>query len=238
MGRSRGKRYRQLLEKVPDGPVSIPDAVDVLKSFDPPKFDATVEMSFHLGIDPRQADQALRGAVALPHGIGKQRRVVAFCEADDVDKAVEAGAVEAGTDDLIEKIQGGWADFDVAVASKSVMKQVSKLGRVLGPKGLMPSPKQGTVVDDVATAVSEYAAGKVEYRNDDGGNLHVLVGKVSFDKAKLVENIEAMVRHVRSIRPQSVKGAYMRKVAISAAMSPSVVLDIAARAPSSSEAVA
>ncbi|MFW6159345.1 MAG: 50S ribosomal protein L1 [Planctomycetota bacterium] len=238
MGRKRGKRYSRMLEKIPDRPVSIPEAVDILKGFEQPNFDPTVEMSFHLGIDPRQADQALRGSLALPHGIGKQRRVVAFCEGDDVDKAMEAGAVEAGTDELVEKIQGGWMDFDVAIASKSVMKQVSKLGRTLGPKGLMPSPKQGTVVDDVPTAVAEYAAGKVEYRNDAGGNLHVVVGRVGFDKPQLVENIEAMLRHVRNIRPQSVKGAYMRKVTLATTMSPAVLLDVSGRAADQSGAAA
>ena len=229
MGRTRSKRYKQMLEKIPEGKVSIPAAVDVVKSFEPMAFDATVDLTMELGIDPRQADQALRGSLSLPHGIGKQRRVVAFCEGDDVEKAKEAGAVEAGSDELIEKIQGGWMDFDLAIASKPMMKSVSKLGRQLGPQGLMPSPKQGTVVDDVAQAVGEYAAGKVEYRNDAGGNLHVPVGKQSFEAAQLVDNVRAFVQHVRSIRPQSVKGMYIRKAVLSTTMSPSVELDIAAQ---------
>ena len=222
----KSKRYRAWAEKLPAGKVSIRQAVDVLKTFESPKFDPTVELVMHLGIDPRQAEQALRGSLSLPHGIGKTRKVIAFCDGDDVDKAIEAGAVEAGLDDLVKKIQDGWMDFDVAVATPKVMRNVAKLGRLLGPQGKMPSPKTGTVVEDIAVAVAEYGAGKVEYRNDDGGNLHVPVGKASFTPEMLVENIEAFVQYVKKNRPAVTKGTYIKKACLSATMSPSVELEL------------
>jgi len=198
------------------------EAVEKVKSFNSVKFDQSVECVVNLGIDPKQADQLVRGSVSLPHGIGRQKRVVAFCEESEVEAAKKAGAVEAGCDDLIKKISDGWMDFDVAVASPRVMSKVGKLGRILGPQGKMPSPKNGTVTDDVATAVAEFAAGKVEFRNDAGGNVHVVVGKQSFEVDKLVENIEAFISHIRKMKPASAKGAYIRDVYISATMSPSV----------------
>jgi len=226
MSKKQGKRHRAWTEKVPAEKVDIPKAVEIIKGFDSPKFDPTVELVMHLGIDPRQADQALRGSISLPHGIGRQRKVIAFCDDADVEKALAAGAIEAGVDDLVKKIQGGWMDFDVAVATPKVMKNVAKLGRVLGPQGKMPSPKAGTVVKDIEVAVKEYGAGKVEYRNDDGGNLHVPVGKASFDAAKLVENIEAFVKYIKKLRPASTKGTYIKKACISATMSPAVELEL------------
>jgi len=228
MSAKRGKRYNQCLEKVPPGKVSVAEGVKVLKSFETTKFDAAVDLVMHLGIDPKQSDQGLRGAISLPHGVGKSRKVVAFCEGEDVEKAKAAGAVEAGGEDLIKKIQDGWQDFDVAVATKVMMKSVSKLGRILGPQGKMPSPKSGTVVEDVAKGVAEYSAGKVEYRSDDGGNLHVSVGKASFDAQKLIENINMFIDHVRKLKPASVKGTYIKKVSISTTMSPAVLLDLPA----------
>ncbi len=227
MAKRRSRRYRQLCEKVPEGAVNTAEAIRVIKEFQSAKFDATVELVMHLGIDPRQADQAIRGSISLPHGIGSTRKVIAFCEGEDVEKAIEAGAIEAGGDELVKKIQGGWMDFDVAVATKGMMKIVSRLGRVLGPQGKMPSPKAGTVVDDITQAVKDYSAGKVEYRNDDGGNLHIPVGKVNFDADKLRDNIEAFVSHIRRLRPATTKGTYIRKVCLSATMSPSVSLDVA-----------
>jgi large subunit ribosomal protein L1 len=176
----------------------------------------------HLGIDPKQADQAIRGALSLPHGIGATKKVVAFCDGEDIARAKAAGAIEAGTDELIAKIQGGWMDFDVAVATPAMMRSVSKLGRVLGPQGKMPSPKAGTVVDDIAKAVKEYAAGKVEFRNDDGGNVHAIIGKASFDEAKLTENLDAFLGHIRRMRPSTAKGVYIKKICISTTMSPAV----------------
>jgi large subunit ribosomal protein L1 len=206
--------------------VSIKDAVTALKSFGTGKFDQTVELVMHLGIDPRQAEQALRGSIALPNGIGQTRKVIAFCEEADIEKAIEAGAAEAGCDELIKKIQGGWTDFDVAVSTPSMMKNVSKLGRVLGPTGKMPSPKAGTVSPDISATVKEYVAGKVEYRNDEGGNLHLPVGKMSFDAEKLTENIKMFVKYIRKIKPPSAKGVYMKRVCISGTMTPSVELDV------------
>ena len=222
MPKTRSKRYNESLEKAPVAPVPLAEAVQILKSFGGTKFNATVELVMHLGIDPKQADQALRGSLSLPHGIGVARKVIAFCEGEDVDRAKEAGAIEAGSDELVQKIQDGWLDFDVAVATPPMMKVVSRLGRVLGPQGKMPSPKAGTVTDDIVAAVGEFAAGKVEYRNDDGGNLHVPVGKMSFEETQLVENIDAFFGHIKRRRPTSTKGAYIKKVSLSATMSPAV----------------
>jgi len=218
----RSKRYRKEAEGAGRQALKLREAVEKVKSFNSVKFDQSVECVVNLGIDPKQADQLVRGSVSLPHGIGRQKRVVAFCEESDVEAARKAGAVEAGCDDLIKKISDGWMDFDVAVASPRVMSKVGKLGRILGPQGKMPSPKNGTVTDDVARAVAEFAAGKVEFRNDAGGNVHVVVGKQSFEVDKLVENIEAFISHIRKMKPASAKGAYIRDVYISATMSPSV----------------
>ena len=227
MPRVRGKRYRESLEKVPqEKKLPVAEAVKVLKSFKDTKFDATVDLVMHLGIDPKQADQALRGAVSLPHGIGATKKVIAFCEGEDVNRAKEAGAIEAGGEELIKKISDGWTDFDVAVATPAMMRSVSKLGRLLGPQGKMPSPKAGTVVTDIATAVREYSAGKIEFRNDDGGNIHVPVGKSSFDEKKLAENVEAFIGHIRRIKPATAKGVYIIKACLSATMSPSVQLEV------------
>ncbi len=223
----KGKHYTEWVSKVPHDKVGVEEAVKIVRSFKTEKLDPTIELVMHLGIDPRHADQAMRGSISLPHGIGKSRKVVAFCEGEDVDKAKAAGAIEAGGDELIKKVQDGWQDFDVAIATKPMMKSVSKLGRVLGPQGKMPSPKSGTVVDDVSAAVTEYAAGKVEYRNDDGGNIHVSVGKAGFDEQKLIENISMFVNHIKKLRPTSMKGVYIKKVCISATMSPSIQLDVA-----------
>ena len=170
-------------------PHTIEDAVKLLKSFPPCKFDQTVEIVLHLAIDPRHADQQLRGSVSMPMGVGRSAKVVCFCQSDQVDAVKAAGAIEAGSDELIKKIDGGWIDFDVAIASPDMMRLVGKLGRALGPKGLMPSPKAGTVTADIETAVAEFAAGKVEYRNDDGGNIHCIVGKLSFSEEDLTTKI-------------------------------------------------
>ncbi len=220
------KKYKASLAARPQGKLSVPDAVKAVQGFQKPKFDASVELVMHLGVDPKQADQAIRGALSLPHGIGVSRKVIAFCDGDDVGRAKAAGAIEAGSDELIKKVQEGWMDFDVAVATPAMMRSVSRLGRVLGPQGKMPSPKAGTVVEDVATAVREYSAGKVEFRNDDFGNIHAAVGKVSFEPQKLVENVEAFVNHIRRMRPATAKGVYIKKVCMSATMSPSVELDV------------
>jgi large subunit ribosomal protein L1 len=223
--RFRSKRYKKEFEQLTKEPVSLAGAVEQVKSFKSVKFDQSVECVLHLGIDPKQADQLIRGSISLPHGVGKQKKVVAFCEDSDIESAVNAGATEAGCDELVKKISDGWMDFDVAVASPKVMGKVGKLGRVLGPQGKMPSPKNGTVTDDVPTAVAEFAAGKVEFRNDAGGNVHIVVGKQSFEIDKLKENIEAFIAHIKKIKPSGAKGTYIKKVCISATMSPAVTIE-------------
>ncbi len=221
----RSKRYKKEAELLTKDAVSLGEALEKVKSFKSVKFDQSVECVLHLGIDPKQADQLIRGSISLPHGVGKQKRVVAFCEDSDVEGAVAAGAIEAGCDELVKKVTDGWMDFDVAIASPRVMGKVGKLGRVLGPQGKMPSPKNGTVTNDVATAVSEFAAGKVEFRNDAGGNVHVVVGKQSFEAQKLQENTEAFISHIKKIKPSATKGTYIKNICISATMSPSVAVD-------------
>jgi large subunit ribosomal protein L1 len=223
---TRGKRYRKLAENLSEAPMSLFEAVAKVKTFNTTKFDQTVQLIFWLGIDPKQSDQIIRGALSLPHGIGQQKKVIAFCEGADADAAKQAGAIEVGVDELITKVTGGWSDFDVAIASTKVMGKVGKLGRVLGPQGKMPSPKNGTVTADVATAVREFAAGKVEFKNDTGGNVHVVVGKVSFDAQKLIDNIEAVISHIKRIKPLSSKGTYIKKISVHAAMSPGVLVAV------------
>ena len=223
--RVKSKRYKKETEQLSKGNLSLADAVERIKSFQSVKFDQSIECVLHLGIDPKQADQLIRGSISLPHGIGKQKKVVAFCEDSDVEACRIAGAVEAGCDELVKKVSDGWMDFDVAIASPKVMSKVGKLGRTLGPQGKMPSPKNGTVTADVARAVGEFAAGKVEFRNDAGGNVHVVVGKQSFEKEKLVDNIDAFISHIKKIKPAASKGTYIKKISISATMSPGVIID-------------
>jgi len=216
------KRRKANLAAATKNVLSPAEAVAALRKFKTPKFDQTVNICMHLGIDPKQADQLIRGSIGLPHGTGKTSRVVCFCQSDKVAAAKAAGAVEAGSDDLVAKIEGGWMEFDVAVASPDMMRVVSKLGKVLGPKGLMPSPKAGTVAPDVIGAVKEYANGKQEFRNDDGGNVHGIIGKLSFADAKLVENLEAFIANIQKAKPASAKGTYIKKCTIAACMSPGV----------------
>jgi large subunit ribosomal protein L1 len=228
--RKRSKRYRKDIEKVPTQAVTLDDGVKRLKTFTKTKFDQSVDLVCHLGIDARQADQAIRGSISLPKGIGASKKVIAFCNEGEVAAAKAAGAVEAGADELIDKVAKGWMDFDVAVAHPSLMGKVGKLGRVLGPQGKMPSPKSGTVTPDIPTAVREYAAGKVEFRNDAGGNVHAVVGKLSFADEDLKANINAFLDHIRRMKPSTAKGTYLKKVSISGTMTPAVLLDIAAAA--------
>ena len=216
------KRARANAALIPVQALPLPEAVAALKKFKGTKFDQTVEICFTLGIDTSQADQGIRGAVALPKGTGKSKRVIAFCGPDDVGPAKAAGAVEAGADDLIKKVSDGWLDFDVAVASPDMMRLVSRLGKQLGPRGLMPSPKAGTVTTDIPTAVREYAGGKVEYRNDKGGNVHAPVGRMSFNEADLVANIQHFIATIERARPSSTKGQYIKKVTISGTMTPGI----------------
>jgi large subunit ribosomal protein L1 len=227
--RKPSKRYRKALEMRPENALPLKEAVETLKKLAAGvKFDQTVNIAMFLGIDPKQAEQALRGAVSLPKGIGKPRKVICFAEGEDADKARAAGAVEVGSDELIAKISGGWQEFDVAVAHPRLMGKVGKLGRILGPSGKMPSPKNGTVTPDVATAVTEFAAGKVEYRNDTSGNIHAIVGKIGFPADDLITNIDAFIEHIRRIKPASSKGTYLKKVCISATMTPSVEISVGA----------
>ena len=221
----RSKRYSAAAKDMPSTPMSLAEAVKKIKSFSPTKFDQSIDCAIWLGIDPKQADQLIRGAVSLPHGIGKSKKVIAFCEDSDIEAAKQAGAIEAGCDELIKKITAGWMDFDVAIASPKVMGKAGKLGKVLGPQGKMPSPKNGTVTADVITAVREFAAGKVEFKNDTGGNVHVVVGKVSFDEAKLIDNIKSFMELIKKMRPATAKGTYIKKVSLSATMSPGVQVE-------------
>ena len=207
-------------------PMSVADAVAALSKFDKAKFDETVEVAIRLGIDAKQTSQAVRGAFSLPHGTGKQLKVVAFCEGADAEAATAAGAIEASGEELTKKIEGGWLDFDVAIAHPSMMRFVGKLGRVLGPQGKMPSPKSGTVTTDVATAVKEFVAGKIEFRNDAGAIIHAPVGRRSFSKEQLQENIDAFLEHVKSLRPAGNKGVFIKRVYIKSTMSPSVPVSV------------
>jgi large subunit ribosomal protein L1 len=218
----KGKRSRANDELRSDEKVSIEEAIGKLREFKAPKFDQTVNAVAHLGIDPKQADQALRGSISMPHGIGKSATVIAFCPAEKIEEAKAAGAIEAGADDLVEKVAGGWMDFDVAIATPDMMRVVSRLGKVLGPKGLMPSPKAGTVTPNVGEAVKEYGAGKQEYRNDEGGNVHCILGKMSFSDEQLTDNIRHFVETIDKVRPSSTKGHYLKRLVVSGTMTPGV----------------
>ncbi len=224
------RRARENSSLAPKQPLPVEEAVSAVKKFKAPKFDQTVNVCFTLGIDTKQADQSIRGSIALPKGIGKSKRVVAFCTADKVNDALAAGAVKAGGEELVAELEKGWLDFDVAVASPDMMRVVSKLGKVLGPKGLMPSPKAGTVTPDIVNAVKEYSAGKVEYRNDKGGNVHGVIGKTSFPEADLAANLHHFIAAMERARPTSTKGAFIKKITISGAMTPGVQIKYTAAA--------
>lgn len=227
MAQKRGKKYQDAVKKVDsDKLYTIEDAVSLVKDIDFAKFDATVEIAFNLNVDTKQADQQLRGAVVLPNGTGKEQTVVVFAKGDKAKDAQAAGADVVGDDDLVGRIQDGWLDFDVAIATPDMMAQVGRLGRVLGPKGLMPNPKTGTVTMDVTKAVSESKAGKVTYRTDRDGNVHVPVGKVSFDAAKLVENLKTIEEVIVKARPASVRGTYVTHVSVASTFGPSVNVDV------------
>jgi large subunit ribosomal protein L1 len=219
------KRYLQAAAQVDRTRLYDPsEALQLIKSLPPAKFDESVEVAVRLGIDPRKTDQLVRGAVSLPKGLGKTVRVVVFAEGDKVEAAREAGADVVGAADLADRIQAGWMDFDIVIASPDMMKHVGKLGKVLGPQGKMPSPKSGTVTPDVATAVREFKAGKVEFRTDAGGNVHAAVGKRSFSTDDLLANLRAFLEHVSSLRPPAVKGEFFRKISLSTSMGPGVLI--------------
>ena len=222
-----GKRYREAAGKVDrTRQYSVEEAVAILSGFPKGKSDETVELVVRLGIDPKKADQLVRGSLSLPHGIGKERRVVVFAEGAKAEEARAAGAAAVGSADLAEKVLGGWTDFDIAIAAPDMMKHVGKLGKVLGPQGKMPTPKAGTVTADVATAVREFKAGKIEFRNDDGGNVAAPMGKRSFSKDKLGQNIAAFIDHISTLRPATAKGTFLMKASISSTHSPGIPLKV------------
>jgi large subunit ribosomal protein L1 len=221
------KAQKENAKLVPAGAVDANEAISTLKKFKVGKFDQTVEVCMHLGVDVKHADQMVRGAVSLPKGIGKSKRVIAFCQPEHVKDALAAGAVKAGGKDLADEVSKGWFDFDVAVASPDMMREISSLGRVLGPKGLMPSPKNGTVTPKVAEAVGEFAAGKVEFRADKGGNVHGVIGKMSFAEGDLLENFNFFVDTIEKARPSAVKGEYVKKITLSGTMTPGVQVTVA-----------
>ena len=223
----KGKRYQESVKLVdPAKAYKVTEAIELLKEMTKANFDETVEAAFRLGVDPKKADEQIRGAMVLPHGTGRTQRVLVFAKGDKVKEAEEAGADYVGNEELIAKINEGWFEFDVIVATPDMMAEVGKLGRVLGPKGLMPNPRTGTVTFEVAKAVSNIKAGQVEYRVDSDSNLHVPIGKISFDNEKLVENLEAMTRTLVSIKPQSSKGVYMRNASVTSTMGPGIKIDV------------
>src|SRR5574337_470860 len=223
----RSKRYvesRKIVDSVKK--YELKEAIKLLKTFKPAKFDESVQVAMKLGIDPKQSDQLIRGSISLPKGIGKSLKVIVCATGEKAAIAKRAGADEVGAEELVKKVEDGWTDFDVAIATSDMMKLVGKLGRVLGPQGKMPSPKSGTVTDDIETAVKEFKAGKIEYRTDAGGNVHSIVGKVSFSEKDLEDNINTFVKHIVNSRPASAKGVFLEKVSVSSTMSPGIMLQI------------
>lgn len=224
--KKRSKNYQEAAKLVDSTKTyEITDAVEILKKASKANFDESVEVAFRLGVDPKKAEENLRGAVVLPHGTGKTQRVLVFAKGDKVKEAEDAGADYIGDADIIAKINDGWFEFDVIVATPDMMGEVGKLGRVLGPKGLMPNPKTGTVTFEVEKAVNEIKAGKVEYRVDKASNLHVPIGKISFDEEQLVENFNAIAETVAKIKPQTSKGTYVRNVSVTSTMGPGIKVD-------------
>ncbi|WP_416829430.1 50S ribosomal protein L1 [Ectobacillus polymachus] len=223
----RGKKYLEAAKLVDRSTAySVAEAIELVKKTNVAKFDASVEVAFRLGVDPKKADQQIRGAVVLPNGTGKTQRVLVFAKGEKVKEAEAAGADYVGDAEYIAKIQQGWFDFDVVVATPDMMGEVGKLGRVLGPKGLMPNPKTGTVTFDVTKAVNEIKAGKVEYRIDKAGNISVPIGKVSFEDSKLVENLQTMYDTMVKVKPSAAKGTYMKNVSVASTMGPGVRVDV------------
>ena len=231
MSKQHGKKYRAAFEKIEPGrKYNLDSAIEKIKEISFAKFDETVELTVWLGVDPRKADQLVRGTIVLPHGLGKTKTVLVIAQGDKLREAEEAGADIVGGEDIVNRIKGGWTDFDAVIATPDLMGAVGKLGRVLGPRGLMPNPKVGTVTFDVKNAVREAKAGKVEYRVDKTGVIHVGVGKVSFESDKLRDNAKALLDAVVKAKPATAKGKYVKKVNLAATMSPGVLLDEAAYA--------
>ncbi len=217
------KRLRALADKHPGkAPQSVEQAVEVLKRYHNTKFDQSIDIAIRLGVDPKQADQIVRGSLVLPNGIGKTLRVIVFAKGDMAEAARAAGADEVGGEELAKKVKEGWTDFDACIAAPDMMGIVGPLGRVLGPRGLMPSPRAGTVTPEIAKTVKEYKAGKVEFRNDDYGIVHAVVGKVSFPAEKIAENVKAFIEYIQHIKPNAVRGQYVKTISLSATMSPGI----------------
>ena len=225
--RTRGKKYEAARKQVPDRQHTIEEAVPLLQKVKFTKFDETVELAVRLGVDPKHSDQMVRGTVVLPHGLGKSKRVLVIAGGDKQREAREAGADEVGGEEIVDKIIGGWMDFDAVVATPDMMRAVGKLGKVLGPRGLMPNPKTGTVTPDVTKAVNEIKAGKVEFRVDKAGIVHAPVGKISFDTANLVANAIALMESIVKAKPSAAKGKYLKSVTLTSTMGPGVTIDTA-----------
>jgi len=223
--RTRGKKYQAARQQVPAKPHSIEEAVPLIQKVKYTKFDETVEMSVRLGVDPKHSDQMVRGTVVLPHGLGKSKKVLVIAGADKQREAKDAGADEVGGDDVVDRILGGWSGFDAVVATPDMMRSVGKLGKVLGPRGLMPNPKTGTVTMDVVKAVQEIKAGKVEFRVDKAGVVHAPVGKISFAAERLIANAHALMENIVKARPAAAKGRYLKSVTMSSTMGPGVAID-------------
>jgi large subunit ribosomal protein L1 len=223
--RTRGKKYDAARKQVPDREHTIEEAVPLLQKVKYTKFDETVEMAVRLGVDPKHSDQMVRGTVVLPHGLGKSKKVLVLASGDKQREATDAGADHVGGEELVDKIMGGWMDFDAVVATPDMMRAVGKLGKVLGPRGLMPNPKTGTVTPDVTKAVNEIKAGKVEFRVDKAGIVHAPIGKISFDTEKLVANAHALMDSIVKAKPAAAKGKYLKSVTISSTMGPGVAVD-------------
>jgi len=225
MARKPGKKYTAAAQQVLPRPYSLEEAVPLVQKIKFTKFDETVEVHMRLGVDPKHADQMVRGTIVLPNGLGRSKKVLVIASGDKIREAEEAGADFVGGEDLVNKIKGGWLDFDAVIATPDMMRFVGGLGKVLGPRGLMPNPKTGTVTPDVKTAIKETKAGKVEYRVDKTGVIHTGVGKISFDETKIVENTRALIDAVAKAKPSTAKGKYMKKVNLASTMSPGVLLD-------------
>ena len=226
-----GKKYQDAVKLLePDKEYTADEAMELVKKTATAKFDETVELHVHLGVDPKYADQQVRGAIVLPHGTGKTKRVLVFAKGDKVAEAESAGADFVGSDEIVAKIQGGWCDFDVAVATPNMMGTVGRLGKILGPRGLMPNPKLGTVTMDLDKAIKEIKAGKVEYRTDKAGNVHVPIGKASFDTQKLTENFRVLMDTLLKVKPSGAKGQYIRSITVSATMGPGISVKLSGKA--------